>query len=112
MSELNNSIFTGRYLLGQDGDEDGEGAVEVEEGEKEPDPSDQDQAVPVEDDHQHRRHDGEHQQDLAHVQRPALTTTTVNRQYYCDGTMGLSSLNIESLLLVESAGVFTFKTLC
>ena len=78
MSELNNSIFTGRYLLGQDGDEDGEGAVEVEEGEKEPDPSDQDQAVPVEDDHQHRRHDGEHQQDLAHVQRPALTTTTVN----------------------------------
>ena len=78
MSELNNSIFTGRYLLGQDGDEDGEGAVEVEEGEKEPDPSDQDQAVPVEDDHQHRRHDGEHQQDLAHVQRPALTTSTVN----------------------------------
>ena len=66
------------YLLGQDGDEDGEGAVEVEECEEEPDPSDHDQAVPVEDDHQHGRHDGEHQQDLTHVQRPALTSTSVN----------------------------------
>ena len=78
MSYLKNSIITGRNLLGQDGDEDGEGAVEVEECEEEPDPSDHDQAVPVEDDHQHGRHDGEHQQDLTHVQRPALTSTTVN----------------------------------
>ena len=96
MSQLKNFIFTGRNLLGQDGDEDGEGAVEVEECEEEPDPSDHDQAVAVEDDHQHGRHDGEHQQDLTHVQRPALTSTTVN----CHETE------------VESAGTFILKTLC